>query len=198
MYRYPKRRRPAEQEAGRQAGARDPGQARYQPERRARRRAVVAAPPPHRAGVPPRAGMLLRRARVARLATADPRGQPYAVPICFAFDGTYIVSVIDAKPKRLPARRLRRIRNITLNPRVALLVDTYHEMWSKLWYVLVLGRAELIEPGTPRHAPAIRLLRRKYRQYRTMPLDEGLVLAIVPRRVAAWSARRPAARVRPP
>ncbi len=196
MYRYPKRRRRAEQEARGRAGARVRGAARYPSERQARRQTAAAARSPGPAALPPRVALLLRRARVARLATADPRGQPYAVPVCFAFDGGSIVSVIDAKPKRLAPRRLRRIRNIALNPRVALLVDAYHETWTRLWYVLVLGRAELVEPGTPRHAPAIRLLRRKYRQYRTMPLDEALVIDIVPQRVAAWFARRPA-RARP-
>src|SRR5512143_907544 len=50
--------------------------------------------------------------RVARLATADARGVPHVVPVCFAIaDGTLYVT-IDEKPKRRSGTPLKRLRNI--------------------------------------------------------------------------------------
>jgi len=65
----------------------------------------------------------LRSARVARLATADASGQPHVIPICYAFDGRDLYSPIDEKPKRTSPLRLKRIRNIGSNPKVAVVVD---------------------------------------------------------------------------
>ena len=63
---------------------------------------------------------MLREARVARLATADAGGQPHVVPVCFAVDGRTIYTPLDEKLKRVAPRRLRRVRNIEANPRIAL------------------------------------------------------------------------------
>ena len=67
--------------------------------------------------LPPWAVELLYQSRVARLGTADRTGRPLVVPVCYAFDGRACVTAIDAKPKRVPGRRLRRVRNIEENPR---------------------------------------------------------------------------------
>ena len=131
-------------------------------------------------------GAVLRAARVARLATADRRGRPHVVPICFAVAGRRLYSPIDEKPKRAAPARLKRVRNILANPHVALVVDAYREDWRRLWYVLVFGTAEVIAPGTAEHAPALRVLRRKYHQYRTMRLEERPVLGITPARIVTW------------
>jgi len=133
----------------------------------------------------------LRAARVGRLATADRRGRPYLVPVCFAFDGRAIYTPIDEKPKRVAPRRLRRVRNIERNPHVALIVDAYREDWRRLRYVLVLGTAAVVTPGAADHAAAVRGLRRKYAQYLAMRLEERPVLRIALRRVVAWSSAPP-------
>ena len=65
----------------------------------------------------------LEAQRVLRLATVDPGGQPYLVPICFALDGDTLYSAIDEKPKQASPGGLRRLRNVAANPRVALLAD---------------------------------------------------------------------------
>ncbi len=140
---------------------------------------------------------LLRRARVARLATADRGGRPHVIPVCFAFDGRSIYTAVDEKPKRVAPRRLRRVRNIEVNPRVALVVDHYAEEWRRLWYVLVLGTAAAVGPGKREHAAAVARLRRKYPQYRAMRLEDRPVLRITPRRVVAWSAAGRPRRHRP-
>jgi PPOX class probable F420-dependent enzyme len=131
---------------------------------------------------------LLHRARVGHLATADRTGVPHVVPVCFAFDGRTVYSAIDEKPKRASPRRLRRVRNINANPRVALIVDEYNEDWRRLRYVLVRGTARILERGAE-HARAIMLLRRKYPQYRLMRLEGRPVLRITPRRLVVWTAR---------
>ena len=129
---------------------------------------------------------VLARARVARLATADRRGRPHVVPICFAAVGRRLYTPIDEKPKRAAPLRLKRVRNIVANPHVALVVDAYREDWRRLWYVLVFGTARVLRPGAAGHAAALRALRLKYRQYRTMRLEERPVLAVTPVRVVTW------------
>ncbi len=125
--------------------------------------------------------------RVARLATADAKGRPHIVPVCFAFDGRLFYIALDSKPKSVPHARLKRVRNIEANPQVSLMVDTYSEDWSRLQYVLVNGIATIEPPGTDRHMDAIPLLREKYPQYRTMPIEEQPVIAIMPTSTHAWS-----------
>ena len=152
--------------------------------------------------LPPSTAAFVRDARVARLATADPRGTPHVIPICFVFDGRALYSAIDEKPKRASPRSLRRLRNIMANPRVALVIDHYEENWRRLRYVLVHGTAAIVDRG-PEHRRAITLLRGKYRQYRSMRLEGRHVVKIVPLRVRAWDAgaksggRRAAARSAP-
>ena len=137
--------------------------------------------------LPAWAAALLRESRVARLGTADAAGQPLVVPICYVFDGHRCFSAIDAKPKRVPPRSLRRVRNIAANPRVSLLVDRYDEEWSRLAWVIVEGRADLVTVGAERTA-AVDLLREKYAQYRAMGLDPETVVIIrlTPDRLLFW------------
>jgi PPOX class probable F420-dependent enzyme len=125
--------------------------------------------------------------RVARLATVDDTGSPHVVPVCYATDGRAYYSPIDAKPKRTPPERLKRVRNIRGNPRVALLIDHYEEDWTRLRFLMVQGRAELLQEGAEwRTARA--LLEAKYPQYQALPLGaSGLVIKIVPDRVVRWS-----------
>jgi len=50
----------------------------------------------------------IRAARLAHLATADAKGQPHVIPICFVFDGKEFYSPIDEKPKRTAPMKLKR------------------------------------------------------------------------------------------
>ncbi|GBD14872.1 hypothetical protein HRbin25_00757 [bacterium HR25] len=122
--------------------------------------------------------------RVARLATADARGQPHVVPVCFVFLGGGFYIPVDEKPKR--TLRLKRLRNIQENPRVALLVDTYDEDWRGLAWVMVQGEAEVLEGG-PECREAVAALREKYPQYRAMALEERPMVRIRPQRAIAWA-----------
>lgn len=129
--------------------------------------------------------ILVQNARVARFATADSSGAPHLIPICFVYDGTAFYSVLDQKPKRTSVTRLRRVRNILENPQVALVIDSYEEDWSRLWYILVTGAAEILEPGLEQ-SQAVAMLREKYPQYRDMDLEDAPVIKISPDRAVSW------------
>ena len=128
------------------------------------------------------------RSRVGRFATADAAGRPYVVPVCFAASGDHIYIALDAKPKSVSPTRLKRVRNILANPYVSFLLDTYSEDWSRLRYVQVRGTAALAEPGSAHHTAAIPLLRDKYPQYLTMPIEREPVIVITPTSVHRWQS----------
>ncbi|HEY7535554.1 MAG TPA: TIGR03668 family PPOX class F420-dependent oxidoreductase [Thermodesulfobacteriota bacterium] len=124
---------------------------------------------------------------VARMATVDILGRPRIVPICYCFDGKSIYTPIDKKPKTLSPGELKRIRNILENPNVSLVIDEYYQDWSKLCYIIINGRAEIMEFGEE-YQDSLRLLCEKYPQYvdmklRTLNLP---VIKIVPERIISW------------
>lgn len=114
------------------------------------------------------------------------------IPVCFVLLGDTVYQAIDAKPKSVAPRRLRRVRNIEANPQAALVVDRYLEDWRRLWWVILHGRARLVTKGAEQQR-AIAALRRKYRQYRTTtPLAaDALVIALDVRRLRHWPASHP-------
>jgi len=125
--------------------------------------------------------------RVARMATVDAAGCPHIVPICYAYDGSRLYSAVDEKPKRVEANMLRRLVNIRGNPRVCVIIDDYDEDWSRLRFIIIHGIAG-IETGGEEHERALNLLRKKYPQYRTMTLAEGVnpVIAVTPTKIVSW------------
>ena len=140
-----------------------------------------------RAMFKPEVAEFVKTHRVARLATADAGSAPYAVPICYAFDGERIYTAIDLKPKRVGGRALKRVRNILENPQVAVVIDDYSEDWSKLAYVMIRGNAEIIEKGEERQR-AETLLRDKYPQYAEMLAPGCAIIRITPERTISWRA----------
>jgi PPOX class probable F420-dependent enzyme len=124
--------------------------------------------------------------RAARLATSDAEGHPYVVPVCYACDGARFFTPLDEKPKRADDRQLARVRNIQARGEAALLIDRYEDDWSRLGYLLVRGRAELVDAEHPDHASALALLRVRYPQYRAMALEERPVIMLTPERVTSW------------
>src|SRR5271165_5382706 len=129
-------------------------------------------------------------ARVAHLATADGGGAPHNVPFCYWFDGERIYFAIDEKPKRQKGLALRRMRNISENPRVAVVIDHYEEDWSQLAYVLIRGFARVVDEPEE-YLGALRHLREKYLQYREMSLtpEKNPIVKIEPESVHTWGAR---------
>ena len=122
--------------------------------------------------------------RVGHLATADAGGAPHLVPVCYAVEAESLYITIDEKPKRRD-RPLKRMRNIVENPQVAFTVDRWDEDWRRLAWVMLRGRAEILESG-PEHDHAQALLVGRYPQYRTMHLAELPVIALRITRVASW------------
>jgi PPOX class probable F420-dependent enzyme len=118
---------------------------------------------------------------VLRLATAGADGRPHVVPCTFAADSAgRIVIGIDNKPKA--SLNLRRLSNITENPRVSLLADSYSDDWEQLWWARADGVAT-VERSGPEHAGHWRLLRARYPQYG----DQFLGGPVIVVQVGTWS-----------
>ncbi|WP_267641265.1 TIGR03668 family PPOX class F420-dependent oxidoreductase [Haloarchaeobius amylolyticus] len=128
----------------------------------------------------------LETARVGRLATADARGRPSAIPVCFALvDGT-VVTPIDEKPQRVAPGALRRSRDISENPYVTLVVDHYTEDWGRLGWVQVRGTASHCAPDDDSHSAGVVALREKYEQYTEHALENRPLIRISPGSVRSW------------
>ena len=119
-------------------------------------------------------------ARVGRLATVGVDLQPHVVPVTYVVHGDELFIAVDQKPKSTTA--LKRLRNIAVHERVAVLVDEYDEDWTHLWWVRVDGLARVM----PGHAAAVELLAAKYPQYEADP-PRGPVITIHADGWSGWS-----------
>ena len=122
--------------------------------------------------------------RVGHLATADGRGAPHVIPVCFVVSEGALYITIDQKPKGDP-RALKRLRNITENPLTAFVADHYDEDWTRLGWVMLRGPAEILADGAE-HDRAQALLRSRYPQYQGMALAGLPVIALRIERVTSW------------
>jgi PPOX class probable F420-dependent enzyme len=134
--------------------------------------------------VPGWARELIERARVARLAYVDGDDRPRALPVTFAVAGGSVWTAIDdEKPKRRaePAR----IEYLRRRPEAALVVDEYDDDWTRLAWVQLLGRVEVVAAdGAPE---AMEALAAKYSQYaRRRP--PGPLLRLEVERALQWRA----------
>jgi PPOX class probable F420-dependent enzyme len=123
--------------------------------------------------------------RVGHLATADRDAVPHVVPVCFALSDDVLYITIDEKPKRQPAVRLKRLRNMAENPAVALIFDRYDEDWMRLGWVMLHGRAEILANGAE-HDTAQVLLRSRYPQLAQMRIADQAVIAVRITRSVHW------------
>jgi PPOX class probable F420-dependent enzyme len=121
---------------------------------------------------------------VGHLATADRKGAPHVVPVCFAIEGDALYITIDEKPKRAGAP-LKRLRNIAENPSAAVVVDRYDDDWTRLGWVMLRGPADILTGG-PEHARAQALLRARYPQLEDMQIASLPVIAVRVERVTSW------------
>ena len=135
------------------------------------------------ASLPAWAGGLIVSSRVGRLAFADADDHPRVLPVTYAVDGEEIWSAIDRKPKRTPEPA--RVRWLRRRPQAALCVDVYDDDWSRLAWVQILGRVEVLELAAG--APGIEALVDKYPQYRDAP-PPGPLLRLAPERALHWRA----------
>jgi PPOX class probable F420-dependent enzyme len=126
----------------------------------------------------------LEAAQVGHLGTTTSDGAPHVVAVCFALLGEAIYSAVDHKPKH--STRLRRIANIEATGRACLLIDEYHDDWTRLWWVRVDGPAWIVrDPAESQRALAA--LAAKYPQYAERP-PTGPTIAINIGRWKGWSA----------
>ncbi len=130
----------------------------------------------------------IERARIARLATIDSEFKPHLVPVVFVFDGNHFFIPIDEKRKTAKPEKLKRIRNIQDNPNVALLFDEYSEDWTKLAFVMIEGKASIVNKtgGNIQVRQAYKKLMTKYIQYQKVGIGE-ICIIITPEKVASWS-----------
>ncbi|MCS6801149.1 MAG: TIGR03668 family PPOX class F420-dependent oxidoreductase [Chloroflexota bacterium] len=136
--------------------------------------------------IPQEAERFVATARVGRLATIGDDGFPYLVPFCYVLYQGALWMPLDAKPKRVPVERLKRVRNLIARPNVGVVIDRWAEDWSQLGYVQIRGIASLVREGEEREA-ALRLLREKYPQYRMMPeIAVNPTVRITPVAVQVW------------
>jgi PPOX class probable F420-dependent enzyme len=126
----------------------------------------------------------LEHSRVAHLATADRFGVPHLVPVCFSLGATTLYITVDEKPKRSDIP-LKRLRNIQENPSVAVTADRWDEDWTRLGWVMLRGRAEILTGGEE-HGRAQDALKRRYHQYQAMELAALPVIAVRIERVLSW------------
>jgi len=132
----------------------------------------------------------LSELRIAHLATADRRAIPHVVPVCFVVSRETLYVTIDEKPKTRPTT-LKRLKNISENPAVAIVVDRYDEDWTRLGWVMLHGHAEILSRGTE-HDDAQALLHHRYPQLMAMRIAEYPVIAVRIKRATSWGNLSPA------
>jgi nitroimidazol reductase NimA-like FMN-containing flavoprotein (pyridoxamine 5'-phosphate oxidase superfamily) len=118
----------------------------------------------------------LLEAPVCRIATVRPSGEPHLIPVCPVFDGGQTIYV-DLGPKSVTASALRS------EPRISVLVDDYHDDWTKLRKVLLRCVAEQVR-GSEQDAAWDRI-RQKFPQYLKIGWEPRLTMAL---RIRDWLA----------
>jgi PPOX class probable F420-dependent enzyme len=122
----------------------------------------------------------VKSAKVAHLATAASNLQPYVTPVVFVVDSNYIFIPLDHKPKAVSFKDLKRVKNIQENSLVAFLVDNYKDNWQALWFIMLIGRAYLVEPQEiskrkNEFQKIHNLIEKKYVQYSKIGTGEAYV-----------------------
>jgi PPOX class probable F420-dependent enzyme len=133
--------------------------------------------------LPPWALALLERERVGRLAFLDDADRPRVLPITFALAGGAVWSAIDDKPKRRPEPA--RVEWLRRRPEAALCVDVYADDWSKLAWVQLLGRVDVVPVAEG--ATGLDALAERYPAYRAKR-PPGPLLRLAVERALSWRA----------
>jgi PPOX class probable F420-dependent enzyme len=139
----------------------------------------------------------LAAARQGTLATIDPEGKPRLVPICFVVGDAVdklgrpqLYTPIDEKTKASPdPKQLSRVKDLLVLPEAVVLADRWDEDWSRLGWVRVYGRGEILEPQPherEEHARAVAALRAKYEQYRDHALESRPIIRVTIGRSRSW------------
>ena len=117
----------------------------------------------------------LDRARVCRIGSGDRRGRPHVAPVCHAFDAQSRTAYV--------ATSGRTARNLRRRPTATLECDDYFENWGRLRGIVAEARARFVRRGAELDR-AVRLLKKKYKQYQDYEFDEAIALRV--ERVTSW------------
>jgi PPOX class probable F420-dependent enzyme len=134
-------------------------------------------------GLPSWAHELLAAERVGRLAFIDEEDRPRVLPVTYALLGDSVWSAIDDKPKR--AAEPARLRYLRRRPEAALCIDRYSDDWSRLAWVQLLGRVDILPAGES--TAALEALSAKYEAYRERT-PPGPLLRLSVERALSWRA----------
>ena len=130
---------------------------------------------------------MIKGAKVARLATVDQKSHPYVVPVVFVFHENSFFIPLDDKVKTVNARKLKRVKNIEKNPNVTLLIDKYQNDWKKLFFLMIHGKATVIDEKNSKLMDKIhKLLISKYPQYKKIGVGNSCI-TIQPKKVTFWN-----------
>ena len=91
----------------------------------------------------------------------------------------------EAEADSTPSK-LKRLKNIRENPNVALVIDHYDEDWRKLGYVLIFGKARILQSGEKHRSAVQAVCAKNIRQYRSMAIHERPMIAITAKRIISW------------
>jgi len=129
---------------------------------------------------------LIKRAKVARLATVDQKSHPYVIPVVFVFHENSFFIPLDDKTKSVNPKKLKRVKNIVGNPNVTLLIDKYQNDWKKLFFLMIHGTATVIDGKNSKLMDKIhKLLISKYPQYKKIGVGNSCIM-INPQRITHW------------
>jgi PPOX class probable F420-dependent enzyme len=126
---------------------------------------------------------MLERERVAHLAFVDPEDRPRVLPVTFAVAEDAVWSAIDDKPKR--SAEPARVRYLRRRPEAALCVDVYDDDWSRLAWVQLIGRVDVLALDEGR--AGVEALTAKYAPYRESS-PPGPLLRLLIERALHWRA----------
>jgi len=107
-------------------------------------------------------------ARVCRIASVRPNGEPHAVPVCPVFDGERVY--VDVSRTGASGRALQ------AEPRMTALFDEYDDDWRNLKAVLL--RCEAAAVPADRIEDVWTMIRRKFPQYGSVGWEPRLTLSL--------------------
>ena len=130
---------------------------------------------------------LIKGTKVARLPTVDQKSHPYVVPVVFVFHKNSFFIPIDEKTKTVNPKKLKRVKNIEKNPNVTILIDKYQDDWKKLFFLMIHGKAKMIDEKNSKLMDKIHeLLILKYPQYKKIGVGNSCIM-IEPTKVTIWN-----------
>lgn len=135
--------------------------------------------------ISPEIQSFLESKSVAHLATADASGVPHVVPICYTVENSTLHFLLDSKPKTVSPYQLKRVKNISQNPNVSVVVDQYSDNWNELAYVLLRGKA-FIMPDFDKSSEVIKSIRSRYPQYNEITIEQAILVKVEIENAYTW------------